>query len=87
MNTNSPQFPISHVKVTNINDIPATDHRGRADYSIRKVNKLKTNSRGRTDAQETKESLSWARDVKNEIAADRKMHNGATKTIKIGNLD
>jgi hypothetical protein len=82
VNTNSPQFPISHVKVTNINDIPANDFRAQADYSIRKVNKLKTNANGRTDEQEHKESLSRARDIKNEIAADRKAGRGP-KVVKI----
>ena len=86
MNTNSPQFPISHVKVTNINDIPATDHRGRADYSIRKVNKTKNNAFGRTDAQERREHVLDVTEIRDENARNRKAGKGP-KVIKIGDKD
>jgi len=83
MNTNSPQFPISHVKVTNINDIPATDHRARADYSIRKVNKTKNNAFGRTDEQEHREDVLRFVETRDENARDRKAGRGPS-VIKIG---
>ena len=86
MNPSSSQFPISHVKTTNINDLPANDYRAQADYSIRKVNKLKTNAAGRTDEQEHKESLSNARDVRNELEKSRKSGRGPN-VVKIESED
>jgi hypothetical protein len=86
MNTNAPQFPISHVKVTNINDIPATDYRARANYSIRKVDKTKNNAFGQTDTQHNAEYALLRRDINNENARDRKAGKGPS-VIKIGNLD
>ena len=83
MNTNSPQFPLSHVKVTNINNIPATDHRARADYSIRKVNKTKNNAFGRTDEQEHREHVLRFVETRDENARDRKAGRGPS-LIKIG---
>jgi hypothetical protein len=86
MNPSSSQFPLSHVKVTNINNIPANDFRARADYSIRKVDKTKNNAFGRTDAQEHREHVLWLRDVRNENATDRKAGRGP-KVIKIDSED
>jgi hypothetical protein len=86
MNPSSPQFPISHVKVTNINNIPATDHRARADYSIRKVNKTKNNAFGRTDEQERREDVLHFVEIRDENARDRKAGKGPN-VVKIGNKD